>query len=181
MPIDITDPALVTRAAEIAGDTTLLVNNAGPATYQGLLHGPMDDIRAEMEGHYFGSLLVTRAFAPQLIANAPGTVLNVLLVLAWRHVGHLGAYCAAKAALWSQTDSIREEFKPHGVNVTALHVGNMDTDRLAHVNALKSDPAIVAAAALDGVEHDLIEVLADADTRAVKAGMSADRGAAATG
>ncbi|MCW2628788.1 MAG: short-chain dehydrogenase [Mycobacterium sp.] len=34
-----------------------------------------------MESHYFGTLSVTRAFAPHLIANAPGAVLNVVSVL----------------------------------------------------------------------------------------------------
>lgn len=83
---------------------------------------------------------------------------------------------AAKAALWAQTDAVRDELAPRGVAVTALHVGYMDTDMVADVDAPKSDPATVAAAALDGVETGLVEVLADELTRQVKAGLSADRG-----
>ena len=175
--IDITDPASVEAAAAVAGDVTLLVNNAGISSFTGLLDGPLDDIRAQMESHYFGTLSVTRAFAPHLIANAPGAVLNVLSVLSWLHPGALGAYSAAKAALWAQTDSVREEFAPFGVGVTALHVGYMDTDMVADVDAPKLDPATVAAVALDGVESGLVEVLADDLTRLTKAGLAADRGA----
>jgi NAD(P)-dependent dehydrogenase (short-subunit alcohol dehydrogenase family) len=174
--VDITDPASVEAAAAVAGDVTLLVNNAGISSFRGLLDGPLDDIRAQMESHYFGTLSVTRAFAPHLIANAPGAVLNVLSVLSWLHPGGLGAYSAAKAALWAQTDSVREEFAPHGVGVTALHVGYMDTDMVADVDAPKLDPAAVAALALDGVESGLVEVLADDLTRLTKAGLAADRG-----
>jgi hypothetical protein len=53
----------------------------------------------------------------------------------------------------------------------------MDTDMVAHVDAPKADPASVAAAALDGVESGLVEVLADDLTRQVKTGLAADRGA----
>lgn len=69
--IDITDPASVQAAAELAADPTILVNNAGTTSYNGLLDGPMDDIRAQMESHFFGTLNVTRAFVPHLVANAP--------------------------------------------------------------------------------------------------------------
>ncbi|MGX9789570.1 SDR family oxidoreductase [Mycobacterium sp. MMS18-G62] len=175
--IDITDPASVDAAAAIANDTTLLVNNAGIPSFNGLLTGPLDDIRAQMETHYFGTLSVTRALAPHLIANAPGAVLNVLSVLSWFHPARAGAYSAAKAALWSQTDAVREELAPHGVGVTALHVGYMDTDMVADLDAPKIDPATVASLALDGVENGLVEVLADDVTRQVKAALSADRGA----
>ncbi|MGO4447156.1 SDR family oxidoreductase [Mycobacterium sp. 2YAF39] len=176
--IDITDPESVSAAAEIAGDTTLLVNNAGIASFNSLLEAPMDDVRAQMETHFFGTLSVTREFAPHLIANAPAAILNVLSVLAWVHPPSAGTYSAAKAALWAQTDTVRDELAPRGVAVTALHVGFMETDMVADVDAPKNDPAEIAAAALDGVEAGLIEVLGDELTRRVKAGLSADRGAA---
>ena len=176
--IDITEPTTIGAAAEIASDVTLLVNNAGNYSLSSLLEGPVDEIRSLMETHYFGTLAITRAFAPHLIANAPGAILNIASVLSWLHPAGLGAYAAAKTALWAQTDAIREELAPHHIGVTALHVGYMDTDMVATIDATKNDPAAVAATALDGVEHDLVEVLADDLTRQIKAGLSADRGTA---
>ena len=70
--LDITDPDSVRRAAEIASDVNVLVNNAGVSTRSGLLSGAMDDIRLEMETHYFGTLNVTRAFVPVIEANGGG-------------------------------------------------------------------------------------------------------------
>ncbi len=175
--IDITDPESVAAAADIARDTTLLINNAGIASFNSLLDAPMEDVRAQMESHFFGTLSVTRAFAPHLIANAPAALLNVLSVLSWVHPPSAGTYSAAKAALWAQTDTVRDELAPRGVAVTALHVGFMDTDMVAAVEGPKSDPSKIAAAALDGVEAGLVEVLGDELTRQVKAGLSADRGA----
>jgi NAD(P)-dependent dehydrogenase (short-subunit alcohol dehydrogenase family) len=71
------------------------------------------------------------------------------------------------------TDVARQELAPSGVHVAALHVAYMDTDMAAHINAPKADPADVAALALDGIENDLTEILADDTTRSVKQGLAA--------
>src|SRR6201998_2256682 len=76
--IDITDPASVAAAAAAATDVNLLITKDGRASFNALLTGPLDDIREQMEIHYFGTLTVTRAFAPYLRANAPAAILNVL-------------------------------------------------------------------------------------------------------
>ncbi len=70
--LDITDPESVRRAAEVAGDVTVLVNNAGVSTRAGLLTGTIDDIRLEMDTHYFGTLNVSREFVPIIEKNGGG-------------------------------------------------------------------------------------------------------------
>jgi NAD(P)-dependent dehydrogenase (short-subunit alcohol dehydrogenase family) len=172
--LDITDPESVRRASEVAGDVTVLVNNAGVSTQADLLTGPIDDIRLEMETHYFGTLNVLREFVPIIETNGGGAVLNVLSVLAWYHAPGFGAYSAAKAAGWAMTDALRTELAPRGVHVAALHVGFMDTDMAAFVPAdQKVDPAVVAKLAIDGLLAGQPEILADELTRQVKAGLSA--------
>jgi NAD(P)-dependent dehydrogenase (short-subunit alcohol dehydrogenase family) len=171
LQLDTNDPLSVAAAATAAADATLLVNNAGNYNTATLLDGEMDDIRALMETHYFGTLSVTRAFAPALTANAPAAILNIASVLSWLHPASAGAYCAAKAALWAQTDSVRDELASRGVTVTALHVGYMDTDMVSNLDAAKNDPALIAAAALDGVATGAHEVLADDLTRQIRASL----------
>jgi NAD(P)-dependent dehydrogenase (short-subunit alcohol dehydrogenase family) len=171
--LDITDPESVAQAAKLADDVTVVINNAGTSLGANLLDGDLDAIRQEMETHYFGTLAVTRAFAPVLERNGGGAVLNVLSALAWLHPGPFGAYSAAKAATWAQGNALRELLAPKGITLTALHVGYMDTDMAAHVPAdQKVDPAAVAALALDAVAAGRPEVLADDVSRAVKAGLS---------
>jgi len=171
--LDITDPDSVRRAAEVAADVNILVNNAGVSTQSDLLSGDIADIRLEMETHYFGTLGVTRAFAPIIEANGGGAILNVLSVLSWVHAGKFGAYSAAKAAGWAMTDALREQLAPRGIHVAALHVGFMDTDMAEFVPAdQKTDPAVVAAQALDGLFAGEPEILADELTRTVKAQLS---------
>ncbi|AGB23039.1 short-chain dehydrogenase of unknown substrate specificity [Mycobacterium sp. JS623] len=171
--LDITDPESVARAAEVAGDVNVLINNAGVSTGASLLTGSLDDVRLEMETHYFGTLAVTRAFAPIIEGNGGGSILNVLSVLSWFHAPALGAYSAAKAAGWAMTDALRQELAPRGVHVASLHVGYMDTDMAAFAPAdQKTDPSTVAKLALDGLFAGEPEILADDLTRQVKAGLS---------
>jgi NAD(P)-dependent dehydrogenase (short-subunit alcohol dehydrogenase family) len=171
--LDVTDPASVAAAAAATGDVTLLVNNAGSSTGAALLDGPLADIELEMNTHYYGTLSVTRAFAPQLAAGGGGAVLNVLSALSWLNLGERsGAYSAAKAAAWSLTNALRIQLAGQGTQVTALHVGYMDTDMVRHLDVPKIDPAVVAKLALDGLAAGAPEVLADDTSRQVQAGLA---------
>lgn len=171
--LDITDAESVRRAAETASDVNIVVNNAGVSTRATLLEGTIEDVRLEMETHYFGTLQVIRAFAPVLERNGGGAFLNVLSVLSWVHPSTSGAYSAAKAAAWAMTDSLRDELAPKGISVTALHVGYMDTDMVSYIPAdQKIDPAVVAGLALDGLFAGKREVLADQLSRETKAQLS---------
>ncbi|GHH72636.1 short-chain dehydrogenase [Streptomyces sulfonofaciens] len=172
LALDVTDADSVRAAAEQAGDVALLVNNAGSSTGAGVLDGPLDDFRTEFDTHVLGTLAMTRAFAPALARAGGGAVLNVLSVLSWVTLPPSAGYSAAKSAAWSITNSARLALAGQGTQVTALHVGYMDTDMAANADAPKSDPAKVARLALDGVESGLHEVLADDLSRQVRAGLS---------
>ncbi|MGW3571574.1 SDR family oxidoreductase [Streptomyces sp. NPDC000941] len=170
--LEVTDPASVAAAAEQAQDVTVLINNAGALVGASFLGSPVDNIRREFETNFYGPLLVARAFVPVIERNGGGHILNVHSVLSW--VGNAGSYSASKAALWSQSNSLRLELQPRGIGVTGLHVGYVDTDMTADIDASKADAGQVAAAALDGVESGAYEVLADDLTRRVKAGLAED-------
>ncbi|MGW4567721.1 SDR family oxidoreductase [Streptomyces sp. NPDC004561] len=173
LALEVTDPGSVEAATARAQDVTILINNAGVSLgATSFLDAPVEDVRREFETNFFGPLLVTRAFAPVIERNGGGHLLNVHSVLSW--IGLAGSYSATKAALWSQTNSLRLELAPRGITVTGLHVGYIDTDMTTHVDAPKSTPGDVAALALDGIEAGAYEVLADDITRNVKAGLSAD-------
>ncbi|MFI6082842.1 SDR family oxidoreductase [Streptomyces sp. NPDC051217] len=170
--LDITDPESVRAAAAAAPDATLLVNNAGVSTRTPLVAGDLDRVRLEMDTHFYGTLQVTRAFAPVIEGNGGGSILNVLSVLSWVHPAGYGAYSAGKAAAWALTNSVREELKPRGIQVSALHVGYMDTDMAEYVDpSQKTDPAAVAAQVLEALEKGTPEILADELTRQVKQGL----------
>jgi NAD(P)-dependent dehydrogenase (short-subunit alcohol dehydrogenase family) len=170
--LDVTDPASVAAAAELAGAVTLLINNAGSSTGSDLLGGDLEDIRLEMDTHYFGTLSVVRAFAPKIAANGGGSILNILSALSWVSLPAVGAYCAAKSAEWSLTNALRPALAEQRIRVAGLHVGYMDTDMAASVTGPKANPADIAEIALDGIEADAYEIVADETSRHVLAELS---------
>jgi NAD(P)-dependent dehydrogenase (short-subunit alcohol dehydrogenase family) len=170
--LEVTDPASVSAATERAGDVTILINNAGAYVGASFLTSPVDEVRPEFETNFYGPLLVARAIAPVIQRNGGGHILNVHSVLSW--IGLAGSYSASKAALWSQSNSLRLELRPRGIAVTGLHVGYVDTDMISSVDAPKARPEHVAGLAIDGIETGAHEVLADDVSRQVKAGTAGE-------
>jgi NAD(P)-dependent dehydrogenase (short-subunit alcohol dehydrogenase family) len=176
--IDITDPASVAAAAAATGDVNLLINNAGSATGAQLLDAAdLDKLHVEIDTHYFGTLSVVRAFAPQITARGGGTILNILSVLSWISFPQSGGYAAAKSAQWSLTNALRVLLAPDAIRVSGLHVGYMDTDMAAAITGPKEDPAKIARLAIDGVAADHYEIVADDLSGQVLAGLSGGVGA----
>lgn len=166
--LDVTDAGSVARAAEFAQDVSVVVNNAGIARGASVLDSDASTLRSELETNLFGTLAVASAFADSL-AERSGVVINMASVASWLPTA--GTYGVSKAAVWSATDSMRLELEPRGVQVVGVHVGFVDTDMVASIDAAKSKPADVVRQVLDGVENGDNEVLADDLTRAVRAGL----------
>ncbi|GAA3614880.1 SDR family oxidoreductase [Kineosporia mesophila] len=172
--LDITDRGQIEAAARVAGDVQVLINNAGISTGTSLITGDEAGIRREMDTNFYGTLLLTRAFAPILGANGGGAILNVVSALSWFSVPNGGAYAASKAAAWMLTDSTRLELAAQGTHVVGVHMGLVDTDMSKGLDAPKIHPADLAGAGLDAIESGAQEVLADDWAKFVKSGLTLD-------
>ncbi|WP_407565850.1 SDR family oxidoreductase [Streptomyces sp. 184] len=172
--LDVTDPDQVRAAAYAAGDVTLLVNNAGVSHWTDLVTGDLHAVRAEMETNFWGTLHMTRAFAPILAANGGGAILNVLSAQSWFAYPATNGYHAAKAAQWALTNAARMELADQHTLVTALHLGAVDTDFSAAYTGPKGDPAPVVRAGLNGIEAGAAEVIADDWSAHVKKSLAED-------
>lgn len=172
--LDITRPAQIAAAARACADVTLVVNNAGvlsPGPFLG--EGGEPAARAALETNFFGTLAVSRAFAPVLKANGGGALVNVLSVLSWLNLPPAGVYGASKAAAWALTNGLRNELRAQGTLVVAVHAAFIDTDMARRIQAPKSSPGAVAQQILAALEAGEEEVLADETTRDAKRGLGA--------
>lgn len=151
---------------------TVLINNAGISTGGNLLTGDPDNIRRDMDTNFYGTLSVVRAFAPQIAAGGGGAILNILSALSWFSFPDVGAYCAAKSAQWSLTNSLRVQLADQGIRVAGLHVGGMDTDMSRDLDGPKTTPADVARLAADGLAEGAYEIVVDDVSRQVLSGLS---------
>ena len=171
--LDVTNAEQLAVAAAVANDVDIVINNAGIlGNVNDLLVGDLDVARGVMEANFFGTWAVSRAFAPALARNGGGALINMLSVASWRGSAVAPAYAASKAAQWSLTDALREGLRAQGTLVVGVHVGYVDTDGAAWVDAPKTAPAEVAEQALLAVREGRVEVLVDEPARQVKAGLS---------
>ncbi|HEY0239811.1 MAG TPA: SDR family oxidoreductase [Friedmanniella sp.] len=166
LDLDLNDPAAPARAAAVASDVDLLINNAAIAPTGDSISGPEDELRRIFETNFFGTLRVSNAFAPVLAANGGGTLINILSAAAW--VSMPTGYAASKAAMWSATNALRIQLRGQGTHVVGLLVGMIDTPMTAGWDVPKVTPESVVAQAYDAVGDGSLEVLADEVTRDLK-------------
>jgi NAD(P)-dependent dehydrogenase (short-subunit alcohol dehydrogenase family) len=97
--LDVTDPASMVAAATQCSDTTVLVNNAGIGrlTSSTLDAAMIDGAREVFETNFYGTILVSQAFAPILAKNGGGAIINVLSDASWLARPMLAAYSASKS------------------------------------------------------------------------------------
>jgi short-subunit dehydrogenase len=174
LKIDVTSDDDVNKAAAVATDITLLINNAGVNHNTAfLLAGDLSIAREELECNYLAPLRVTRAFAPALIANK-GAVLNMLTILSRVNLPFMGSYCASKAAALSLTQGLRAELGPKGVRVAAALPGAVDTRMTAGLPIPKMSPAEAATEILDGFESGEEEIYVGDMARGLAEGLAKD-------
>jgi short-subunit dehydrogenase len=174
LKMDVNNDDEVNKAAAVATDVTLLINNAGVNHNTAfLLAADLSIAREEFECNYIAPLRVTRAFAPVLIANK-GAVLNMLTILSRVNLPFMGSYCASKAAALSLTQGLRAELGPKGVRVAAALPGAVDTRMTAGLPIPKMSPADAATEILDGFERGEEETYVGDMARGLAEGLAKD-------
>ena len=103
-----------------------LVNNAGYTVSGPCEALDTDDWRAQFEVNLFGHIDVTRALMPALLANK-GRVVNVGSIGGRMSSPFIGPYNSSKFAVRAWTDAMRMELAPHGVHVSLIEPGSIDT------------------------------------------------------
>jgi hypothetical protein len=131
IPADLTKPDAPQRiydeCRERDLDVTVLVNNAGFGN-QGAFHE--NDLERELDQiqvNVTALTHLTRLFLPEFVDREAGGVLNVASS-AFAPGPHMAVYYATKSYVLSFSQAIAEEVRPHGISVTALCPGPVDTD-----------------------------------------------------
>ncbi len=175
LQLDVTSSTDVEAAARLADDATIIVNNAGIATFGSFLADDAEVVlRQHLETNVLGVLRVSRAFAPVLARNGGGALLNVASIASWISSPALASYAVSKSALWSLSNGLRNDLRAQGTQVTTLHMGFVDTEMVQGIAMPKSTPEAIVEQALAALEASAAEVLADEMSRQVKRGLAAE-------
>lgn len=129
---DITDgaavEAMVAQAMETFGRIDILVNNAGVMHLGPFAESAEEEWRAEMEVNVFGTLRVTRAVLPHMIARHCGKIINLSSQLALIGWDRAAVYAGGKAFILTWSKSLAREVGKEGINVNVIGPGSIITD-----------------------------------------------------
>jgi NADP-dependent 3-hydroxy acid dehydrogenase YdfG len=107
----------------------VLVNNAGLS--QGLdpiQNGNVDDWETMIDTNIKGLLYVSRMVSNWMIANGKGHIINLGSIAGKEVYLNGNVYCATKHAVDALNKGMRIDLLPHGIKVTAIHPGAVETE-----------------------------------------------------
>jgi NADP-dependent 3-hydroxy acid dehydrogenase YdfG len=165
--LDVTDTAAVATFARSLDRCDVLVNNAGGAIgMEDVGDADPADWQAMFEVNVLGSLHLTKALLPLLIASGDGTIVMLTSTAGFTTYEGGGGYAAAKHAQHAMAGTLRLELCGQPVRVIEIAPGMVRTGEFA-VNRFRGD-ADKAAAVYKGVREPLTaDDIADAITWAV--------------
>jgi 3-oxoacyl-[acyl-carrier protein] reductase len=128
---DVADPASVRAAAQAVGAAQVLVNNAGVWFTKSTLDTTDDELARTVAVNLLGALHCCRAFAPAMMAQGSGSIVNLSSGAARTATPGYGAYPATKAGIDALTRMLAMEWGPSGIRVNAVAPGAIQTERNA--------------------------------------------------
>ncbi len=159
--LDITDRVQIAKAAELAQDVDVLINNAGALNAASVVGGEVEKLARDMEVNYFGTLSMVNAFVPAMTKKGGGAITSVISALGLASMSGVGGYSASKAALFSATQAMRAELKPKRISVHGVFPGPIDTDMSREFQMEKASPASTADNILAGISDGSEDIFPD--------------------
>jgi short-subunit dehydrogenase len=106
---------------------SVVINNAGMAYTGSLAEMPLDQWLRLMQLNVTAVFQVCQALLPRLRAAGGGHIINVSSHAAHHAFPDWGAYCVSKAALGSLGRCLAAEERSHGIRVSTLTLGAVNT------------------------------------------------------
>jgi len=122
----------VAKAAE--WDLDVLINNAGAGQTGPLADVPIDRVRRLFDVNVFGTLAVTQAVLPRMVAKGSGRIIIMSSISGVLSAPAFGPYSMTKHALEAMGKAMRSELAGQGIDVCLINPGPYLTgfnDRMA--------------------------------------------------
>src|SRR5262249_18395079 len=137
---------------ERAAAVDIVMNNAGVGLGAGFLHTPLDDWDWIIGINLMGVVHGCHFFLPPMVARRQGGhVVNVSSAAAFTATEALSAYSTTKFGVLGLSEALRDELTPHGIGVTAVCPGIINT-------AITGSSRLRGPTATDAARRRMIEV-----------------------
>jgi NADP-dependent 3-hydroxy acid dehydrogenase YdfG len=129
LPLDVTDDASVRAFTDAVEQVDVLVNNAGGAHgLASVAESDLDDWRWMWETNVLGTLRITKALLPKLIASGDGLIVTVTSIAALTTYENGAGYTSAKHAQGVLHRTLRDELLGQPVRLTEIAPGAVETE-----------------------------------------------------
>lgn len=130
-PVDVTDAGAVadcvSEIEEASGPIALAVLCAGTWKLTDIEGFDIAAARAGFEVNYMGVIHALEAVLPGMMKRRSGHIAIVASVAGYRGLPLSAAYGPTKAALINLAETLRAELRPHGITVSIVNPGFVDT------------------------------------------------------
>jgi short-subunit dehydrogenase len=127
-PLDLTDANAIARAAANAGVVDVVVHCGGVSQRSLAMQTELAVERSIMDLDFFGTVALTKAVLPSMIARKSGHIVPISSVVGYVGTPLRSAYAASKHALHGYFDSLRAEVGKDGIDITIVCPGYIRTD-----------------------------------------------------
>jgi NAD(P)-dependent dehydrogenase (short-subunit alcohol dehydrogenase family) len=157
--LDVTDRAAYARAADEAertfGPVQLLCNTAGVSQFGPLQNATYDDWDWQLSVNLGGVINGIQTFVPRMLAHGRGAhIVNTASMSGFLSLSGTGIYCTTKFAVRGLSECLRLDLEPHGIGVSVLCPGAVNTNiheavltrpaHLAKTGYYGADPTVMA-------------------------------------
>jgi len=125
------------QAEAFFGGIDILVNNGGITQRSTAVESVMAVESAVMNTNYFGTIALTKAVLPAMLARRSGQIVVISSLMGYLDTPLRSAYAASKHALQGYFDSLRAEVWRQNIKVTLICPGFVKTE--ISLNALTAD------------------------------------------
>ncbi|MBN8688258.1 MAG: SDR family oxidoreductase [Chitinophagales bacterium] len=110
------------------GVPDIVVNNAGLFEPGSVYSEPDGQLESQLQVNLLSAYHLTRTLLPGMMERKSGHIFNMCSIASLNAYANGGAYSISKFALYGFSKNLREEMKPHGIKVTAVHPGAVMSD-----------------------------------------------------
>lgn len=145
--MDLATSSSINRAADIADDVELVINNAGILINATALDNKaIIALEMQININVVGLMRIAQAFSPVLAKNGGGALVQLNSVASLRALPDFATYAASKAASYSITQALRTQLASQGTLVLSVHPGPIATDMAneAGLAEIAEPPEVVA-------------------------------------
>jgi len=175
VPTDVTQQEQVNRLMEETlarwGHIDILVANAGAYVRAPVTELTVADVERSMAVNFYGALYAVLAVQPHMLAQGSGHIVLVSSMDGKKGLPLDAPYVAAKFALGGLGEVLRQELQGHGIRVTTVFPGRVDTPLIDDIEvpwiSAKIPPEAVARAILRAIHRRRPEVIVPLQARAL--------------